>query len=51
MWSDGVYINTSPASSARDKCIYGKHFSGAEKVFLNTSQASPAPRYQISIYI
>jgi len=29
-----------------------KYFSGAEKVFLNTSQASPAPeRYQISIYI
>jgi len=62
-----VNINASPASPASpdsptpNKCIKAllrrrksvyKYFSGAGKVFSNTSQASPAPEgYQISIYI
>src|SRR6218665_2933408 len=56
--SDQVYTNSSPASSASpaspapDKCksallrrrkIVYKYFSGAGKVFLDTSQASPVP--------
>ena len=60
---DVVYINTSPASPAPNKCIQAllrrwksvyKYLSGAGKVFLNTSQATPAPErymYQISICI
>ena len=42
LWERPVYINTSPASSASpvssapDKCMY-RHFSGAGKVYLNTS--------------
>jgi len=52
----GVYKNTSrasPASPAPDKCIKAllrrrksvyKYLSGAEKVFSNTSKASPARR-------
>src|SRR6218665_1571599 len=54
-----VYINTSPASPAPDKCIYAllRHrksvhkyfpgFSGAGEVYLNTS---PAPEKYLYIY-
>jgi len=55
------YHNNSPAFPVPDKRILAllrrrksvyKYFYGAGKVFLNTSQASPAPeRYQTSIYV
>src|SRR6218665_3714466 len=39
-------------SGAGNVCTVYKYFSGAGKMFLNTSQASPAlERHQISIYI